>query len=370
MKELFQKKRLWLLLLLPIALGLSELSKRSIYFTEEIMAKRVYKVISLAGSFLTGWIPFSLAELIVVVGPVVLVVCFIVFLVRLVKHPEKRFLRCILVIVNVACIASVIFFMYIIGCGINYNRLSIAQYCGITVRDSSKEELLGLCEELAREASELRAGLTEYENEEGVLTSPYTTHEIGILVRDAYLKTAEKVPVLSGKYAAPKGIFFSRVFSAMELTGVFTCWTMEANVNIDISDYSIPYTMAHELGHVHGFMREDEANFLACITCRESEDTLIRYSGKILALIYCGNALAGQDAEAYSKLWDLYDPGIVRDFAANREYWKQFEDTVVSNTADKVNDTYLKANHQEDGVKSYGRVVDLLLADYRSRHGL
>ena len=29
-----------------------------------------------------------------------------------------------------------------------------------------------------------------------------------------------------------------------------------------------------------------------------------------------------------------------------------------------VNDVYLKANDQEDGMKSYGRMVDLLLAEY------
>ncbi|HPE16562.1 MAG TPA: DUF3810 family protein, partial [Oscillospiraceae bacterium] len=32
---------------------------------------------------------------------------------------------------------------------------------------------------------------------------------------------------------------------------------------------------------------------------------------------------------------------------------------------DRMNDAYLKANAQRDGVKSYGRMVDLLLAEYR-----
>jgi hypothetical protein len=30
-----------------------------------------------------------------------------------------------------------------------------------------------------------------------------------------------------------------------------------------------------------------------------------------------------------------------------------------------MNDSYLKANSQQDGVKSYGRMVDLLLAEYK-----
>ena len=32
----------------------------------------------------------------------------------------------------------------------------------------------------------------------------------------------------------------------------------------------------------------------------------------------------------------------------------------------KVNDTYLKAHSQTDGVLSYGRMVDLMLADFYS----
>ena len=40
-------------------------------------------------------------------------------------------------------------------------------------------------------------------------------------------------------------------------------------------------------------------------------------------------------------------------------------DGKVAEVSNKVNDTYLKVNKQEDGVKSYGRMVDLLLAQYR-----
>ena len=33
--------------------------------------------------------------------------------------------------------------------------------------------------------------------------------------------------------------------------------------------------------------------------------------------------------------------------------------------SNQMNDVYLKANSQEDGVKSYGRMVDLMLEYYR-----
>ena len=38
----------------------------------------------------------------------------------------------------------------------------------------------------------------------------------------------------------------------------------------------------------------------------------------------------------------------------------------LAEVAQQVNNGYLVVNGQEDGVKSYGRVVDLILAYYRS----
>ena len=37
-------------------------------------------------------------------------------------------------------------------------------------------------------------------------------------------------------------------------------------------------------------------------------------------------------------------------------------ETPLADLSEKINDSYLKANREEEGVKSYGGVVDLLLA--------
>ena len=151
---------------------------------------------------------------------------------------------------------------------------------------------------------------------------------------------------------------------------------MEANVNIDISPYSIGSTMCHELAHLRGFMREDEANYIAYRACMASDCIDLQYSGTMLALIHTGNALYRQNADTYFELYRAHvSAAVSADLIANNEYWDQFEkpvvgDTTVGEIADKVNDAYLKANAQEDGTKSYGRVVDLLLAEYKMRHGL
>ncbi len=141
---------------------------------------------------------------------------------------------------------------------------------------------------------------------------------------------------------------------------------MEANVNIDIPDYSIGSTMCHELAHLKGFIREDEANYVAYLACQASTNLELRYSGLMEALILSGNALYAKDADLYYKARALYSDGVSRDLAANSLYWQEFKDKPVSNAAQKINDAYLKANNQEDGVQSYGRMVDLLLAQFRA----
>ena len=62
----------------------------------------------------------------------------------------------------------------------------------------------------------------------------------------------------------------------------------------------------------------------------------------------------------------LLPEGVLRDLAANSRYWARY-DTPVGETADRWNDAYLKANAQTDGVQSYGRMVDLLIAFYRAQ---
>ena len=53
------------------------------------------------------------------------------------------------------------------------------------------------------------------------------------------------------------------------------------------------------------------------------------------------------------------------DLEENNVFWDRFEGKTAE-VSTKVNDTYLKAHSQTDGVLSYGRMVDLMLADFYS----
>ena len=179
-------------------------------------------------------------------------------------------------------------------------------------------------------------------------------------------KLAEQYPVLDRPlYSPPKPVLASELMSCANIGGMFFPFTMESNINVDNPFFVVPWTMAHELAHQCGFMREDEANFIAYLACKESDDALMRYSGYLLAYDNAVSALRKVDPEAASAIGSGLSAAVRRDLAQRAEHWAQYEGPVqdVSNAA---NDTYLKANNQADGMRSYGRMVDLLLAEQRA----
>lgn len=64
--------------------------------------------------------------------------------------------------------------------------------------------------------------------------------------------------------------------------------------------------------------------------------------------------------ESYARIYDSLPEQAKIDYQASNRYWEQFE-TRVAEVSTSLNDSYLKANAQSDGVQSYGRMVDLLL---------
>ena len=360
-------KRSLLLLLLPAGAVLLWIS-RSASGWADWYAQTVYLPLSSLLSGITDLVPFSLAELLIVAGGGTALFLTARSLWRAVKYPLQRRRLLGATALNLGTAASIIFFLFVLLCGINYSRTPFSEKSGLTVRPSSAEELSALCQELIQEANRLRADLPEDEN--GVFCLSQSIRQTGELCRQAFLALAEEYPALEGGTVPhPKPILLSRLFSCTNITGVYVPLTMEANVNVDIPDAELPATMCHELSHLRGYMREDEANFIAYLACRQAPSAELRYSGVRFALVYAMNSLYASDREACTLLREQYSPGLERDMVYSAWYWSRF-DGIVAAASTQINDAYLKANRQDEGVKSYGRMVDLLLADYRDRHNL
>ena len=357
----FKLRRFWLLLLLPAAIILDYAARSSASFAEWY-AVTIYPIYAQFFSAITGVVPFSIGECALVILIVLLFVWLVRNIYRLIRYNKNRFERVVRFISVPLLIAVCISFLCVTNYGTNHRRYSFAAVSGLNVRDSSVEELYDLCVLLTETANELRENVSEDENGVFQLSSDVWTTAKN--AKPYFNALNETYPTLYTN-GTPKPVLASEVMSYLDISGIYCPFTFEANVNVHMDDVFIPVTMCHELSHLSGYMREDEANFIAFLASTNSDDPDFLYSGTFLAMVHASNALYSADLDLWREVHALKSDGVLRDTQSNNAYWAQY-DTPVAEASNKVNDAYLKANGQEQGVKSYGRMVDLLLAYYRT----
>ena len=309
-------------------------------------SETIYVVLVNAVGRVMNLVPFSVSE----IGIYLLIVCIMIMLIsairnRLWKKPLKR----------IVLMAAVLFFLYCTNCGVNYYRTSFAESAGFEVDTYSVNDLKSTCMWLTEEVNKCSEEV--HRNENGVM---YLSVDETKAAVHAMEKLGSFYTELSGYYPRPKGLLNHWILSVQELSGIYSPFSIEANYNTGMTDYNIPFTACHELSHLRGFMQEEEANFIAFLACLASEKPDFQYSGYLLAWIHCTNLLYKTDYDAWEELRMMLSKKVDADLKANSEFWNKYDGTVAE-VADKINDTYLKANGQSDGVKSYGRMADLVV---------
>ena len=159
----------------------------------------------------------------------------------------------------------------------------------------------------------------------------------------------------------------STLMSYAHLTGIYTFFTGEANINVDFPDYTLPYTAAHELAHQRGIARENEANFMAFLVCIESDDPYLQYSGYMNLYEYVCNALYYADNEMYAEIRAVRCPAVSGEMKAYSAFYDKYRNSKAGKINNAVNNAYLQANGESAGTKSYGLVVDLAVAYFESQ---
>ena len=309
-------------------------------------AHGIYAGIQRAVGGILGLFPFSVVEF----GLYGLLILAAVYGIRFWREPLRVFSRTM-------CLVGGLLFLYTCNCGINYYAMPFSQYAGLQTGAYSREELEALCEYLVEQVNKTATG---------------ESYQPGVWRREgvwAMQAAGEQFPSLAGFYPKPKEVTVSWILSVQQLCGIYSPFTVEANYNGDMPDYNIPHTICHELSHLKGFMREDEANFIGYLGCIFSKEQAFRYSGYLTGWVYAGNALYKTDQEAYIVLAQQLCDQAQTDLAENNAFWDKYEGKVAE-VSNQMNDVYLKVNSQEDGVKSYGRMVDLMLEYYQDESRL
>lgn len=323
---------------------------------------------------LSGLFPFSLAELWITFSVLLLLLTLLSLPFRLYRW-RKRGKRRVPHRLPTALLfnLSLLFFLYTLFCGVNYHAGSFRRLEGLQrVSESDEEkkadlgalvtrltELLKSAEEDAASSLNLRPG---QKSRHGL--NPRRFNALSDEARESMERLSESYPSLRGSYPRLKPVLLSRILSMEQITGVYTGFTVEANVNREIPEYNLPFTMCHELSHLRGFMQEEEANFIGFLACFHSEYAYFRYSALLNAYVYAGNELYRIDPALASGLYEALPENARQDLQYNSRFWAQWEGP-VARVSERMNDSYLKFNGQSEGVISYDLVTELLLGYYK-----
>jgi hypothetical protein len=358
------------LLFLPLGLIAYIVTKYAQYnpdWTEQVYSRSMYPVLAAVVGFLPSLVGFSVAEWLAVLF---LLFClgYIVYYVRkIVVSKGARGMAAYRGVAGAAAIFCMVYFAFTALCGLNYHRYTFTHYTGYYAEQSSVEELGQLCTSLAGDLGRVREQLGE--DTDLFAAGPgdfdyYAQRSVLAMQMLAAQYPALDMPL----YSTPKPVAASELMSHTRISGVFFPFTMESNINAKAPFFTLPSVMTHELAHQCGFMREDEAHFIAYLACKQPDEPLMLYSGLFLAFDYSIFALYSVDPELASEIMSGLPQAVRHDMAQLKQYWSRYEGR-ISRISNAVNDTYLKVNNQTDGVHGYGRMVDLLLAEQRAAAG-
>ena len=327
---------------------------------EQAFARSFYSWLGGRLACLTAWLPVSLAEM-GLLGAGGFGLTRLARALWMGRRPSAT--RLLEGISALPVIAGILYLTFLLLWGLNYQRQPFAVSAGLEVRPSSVGELASLCGVLVEEANAARGGLPE--DGAGVMCLADGPRHALLRTEAGFGAAAQRHAFLAVGCARPKPLLTSAALSWLGLTGIYSPFTGEPNVNMTLPDPELPFAASHEVAHQRGFAREDEANYLGYLACRLHPDPDFRYSGRLAASVYAMNALASRDRAAWQRLEAGRSAGVGRDLVALVAWAESYRGPAERLSA-RVNDAYLRSQGQAEGVESYGRVVDLLLAERRA----
>lgn len=326
---------------------------------------------------LFSWIPFSIFELSVILIVISVILWIVFFIIHTAKKGiKKSYTRIIdLGIVVITCLVA-----YSVTIAPNYKRdpVEIPLETAL-IEDTNKYYDIG--KYYQNDFNELANNLTF--NEDGSLIRPYSYSELSEKLKEEYKKLNTDYYLDYTATAKPM-YMLSWLYSQLQITGVTFPLTGEPNYNIDSPNADIPFTVAHEIAHTKGVMREEDANLVAAYVCLNSSDTYIRYSGYMTTYFSLYTLVqATNDEDMYKDFANNLNPNIVRNINYINKYWKEhdlfgsiskfFNDVYLlisqSKTTDAYNDHTDTSQKEEGGkiiykVNSYSPYQALLINHY------
>ncbi len=323
---------------------------------EKYYSKGLYPIISGFWRALLGWIPFSIGDILYALLIIIAIRYLIVNRKQIGKKP-LWFLR------DIVMVASVAYFSFHILWGFNYYREPLAKTLQLN-EQHSQQDLVDFVDRLVAKTNEAQFQLTKDTTK--MVEIPYSKKEIFKITIDGYQSLEKQLPLFSYKSPSIKKSLFSTPLTYMGYGGYLNPFTNEAQANGRIPNFRFPIISGHEIGHQLGYSAENETNFIGYLVTVKNEDPYFKYAAYAYALSYCLSDLAYRDRELFDNAYSQLNAGVIKNYKEVTDFWKAHENPMEP-IFKSIYSSFLKANNQSKGIRSYNAVVSLLVNYYQDK---
>lgn len=339
----------------------------------EWWTRNISRFFQTCSGFLLKYIPFSLTEIFVISLIGVSIFLLVWIIVSLVKKRKKFALSRT---IDIVLIYVSIIFSYVSTTSLAYYRKPLP----ITLYEEkvNKEDFREIIEYFLLDYNYCSNSL-EYKDD-GAVKMPYSASKLSRVIEDEYEKIDDSYFSSFTTYGKP--LLTSFLFREFNITGVYFGPFGESNYNSLMTTAEYPFTLAHEIAHSKGVMRENDAQLMAAYICLNSEDTYLRYSGYIYTFTSLLNLARYTDnKDDYKELYNMMDENILKNYNQINSYWRQYDflDELAeffnnlylkifgSDTTDSYDDTPIVINPGTNEITSFSRYQKLYFQIYFSK---
>ncbi|WZL80122.1 DUF3810 domain-containing protein [Vallitaleaceae bacterium 9-2] len=323
---------------------------------ERIYSRGIYVAITNQLALISRWFPFSLSELYFLIIGSITIIFLVLGIGYGLRRQRKKSLSFFL---NVVVIVSVNVTMFLMLWGLNNYRLNIETLFEFNAQSITQVDLENTYQWLITQANQTKEDM----GEEDILDRKTIMN----ITDEGYTALSQSYSFIVERQARVKPLSVSKFFSQSGYSGVYLYVFSEPTINIMPHITSLPFVASHEMAHQQGFASEDDANFIGFLAASQHEEKLFRYSAYLSGMSYVGNSLYKTDAKAYRDLYSSISPAVLKDLKARSDFWEQHRKPQAERVHNQVNDLFLKANNQPDGVLNYSNVSKLIVLGYKKQ---
>ena len=261
---------------------------------------------------------------------------------------KKRFIKAGCRFLNIAIMAISVIDVYHLSCEAAYNRKPIPlPYSEVLPERTEYIDIFNYF------ANDLNTCIDSLEfSASGDVKNNRSLGDIAKEVKKAY-KIIEGNSYYSPHLGAVKPMMSSFLYREFQITGYTFSPSGEANIDVLIPVGDLPFTVAHELAHTIGVMREDEANQLAFYVCLNSEDPFLRFSAYNRYFYMIRTLGSGTYLTEEERAQLVTINGAFSKFSSfENKFWKEHD--LLAKIGDFFNSLYIKSSGVPEGTTSYG----------------